>query len=451
MANRSVGRRHSPKSTPVVAGPVNVAKATGTGRGASSADSRGANAHGGPMTRRFSEQRWLLDNIIRSVGMDWDQPRSLYLSAPCGPQASADFAAIRQRITKLADASAAFEAVARRREAKAQAAREDEHPVSARENYFMAAIHWAAAQWPIDENNEQNTFYNGKKRECYTKYAELADHPVEAAWIPLPGGQSLPAWLHLPPDYRGGRIPVVVSLPGMDSFKEMGVAMYGDRWLSRGMAVLALDGPGQYESPVLGIYFSMAAWIDTGKAVADWLLTRAEIDPTRIGLSGSSFGSFFGTIAAAHEPRFRAVAVAAVCHEPGFHTIFEEASPTFKLRFMYMAGITDEAEFDECRKSMTWEGHADKIRAPYLCLAGEAEELSPLVHTERLMKALRGPKRLVVYQDSRHSVGNVPAANLGPFPPTLAADWMAATLGGKSFPSEKWYVEASGRIVKTAI
>jgi hypothetical protein len=65
------------------------------------------------------------------------------------------------------------------------------------------------------------------------------------------------------------------------------------------------------------------------------------------------------------------------------------------------------------------------------------------------MRALRGPKRLVVYQDSRHSVGNVPAANLGPFPPALAADWMAATLSGKSFPSEKWYVEASGRVVKT--
>jgi len=409
------------------------------------------NRSDGPITRRFTEQRWLLDNTIRSVGVDWDQPRSLYLSAPCGPESNADFAGIRQRITKLADASAAFEAVARRREGKAQAAEEDESLVTARENYFMAAIHWGAAQWPIDENNAQNRFYNGKKRECFTKYATLADHHVEAAWIPLPDGRRLPAWFHLPPAYRGGRIPVVVSLPGMDSFKEMGVALYGDRWLSRGMAVLALDGPGQYESPVLEIYFTMAAWIDTGTAAVDWLLTRPEIDPTRIGISGTSFGSFFGTIAAAHEPRVRAVAVASVCHEPGFHTIFEEASPTFKMRFMYMSGITDEVEFDAFRKGMTWEGHADKVRAPYLCLAGEADELSPLVHTERLMTTLPGPKRLVVYQDSRHSVGNVPAANLGPFPSILAADWMAATLGGKSFPSEKWYVEASGRILKTAL
>ena len=421
--------------------PVNEAKPTAPA----------AMAHGGPVTRRWTEQRWLLDNTIRAVGMDWDQPRSMYLSAPCGHEANADFAAIRQRITKLADASPAFEAVARRREARGEAAEQDQNLVTARENYFMAAIHWAAAQWPIDENNEQNRFYNGKKRECFTRYAALADHHVEAAWIPLPGGQSLPAWFHLPPNYHGGRIPVVVSLPGMDSFKEMAVALYGDRWLSRGLAVLALDGPGQYESPVLGIYFSMPAWIDTGKAVVNWLTSRPEVDPARIGLAGNSFGSFFGTIAAAHEPRIRAVAVAAVCHEPGFHTIFEEASPTFKMRFMYMSGITDEAGFDEFRKGMTWEGHAEKIRVPYLCVAGEFDELSPLEHTERLMNALGGPKRLVVYQDARHSVGNVPAANLGPFPPILISDWMAATLGGKAFPSEKWYVEASGRIVRTAM
>jgi dienelactone hydrolase len=406
---------------------------------------------GGPTTRRFAEQRWLLDSTIRTVGMDWDQPRSIYLSAPMGPEANADFAAIRARIARLADASPAFEAVARRREAKAQAAEQNGDLVTARENYFMASIHWGAAQWPIDENDEPNRFYNGRKRECYTSYARLADHHVEAAWIPLPGGRTLPAWFHRPPGHRGERVPVVISLPGMDSFKEMGVALYGDRWLSRGMAVLALDGPGQYESPLLDIYFTMPAWIETGTAAVDWLTARAEIDPTRIGLSGNSFGSFFGTIAAAHEPRIRAVSVSAVCHEPGFHTIFEEASPTFKMRFMYMSGITDEAEFDDFRRAMTWEGHVEKIRAPYLCVAGEFDELSPLEHTERLMKALGGPRRLVVYQDSRHSVGNVPAANLGPTPTILMADWMAATLAGKPFPSEKWYVEASGRIVKTPL
>ena len=407
--------------------------------------------HSGPMTRRWTEQRWLLDNTIRTVGMDWDQPRSVYLSAPCGPQAAADFAAIRARIQKYADCSPAFEAVAKRREALAKASLAAGDRITARENYFMAAVHWGAAMWPIDEDNSQNQEYNAHKRECYGTYATLADHRVEEVWIPMPGGKNMPAWLHLPPRYSGGKIPAVVAVPGMDSFKETGVAMYGDRWLERGIAVLAIDGPGQYEAPLVGLFFSMPAWQAAGKACCDWLAARPEIDAEKIGISGASFGSFFSTIAAAHEPRLRAVAVSGVCHEPGFHTIFEEASPTFKMRFMFMSGFTDEAKFDAFRKTMTWEGHADRIGVPYLCMAGEADELSPLEHTERLMKALKGPKRLVVYQDSRHSVGGVPSANLGPNPAVHVADWMAASLAGKTSPSEKWFVSATGQIAKTPL
>src|SRR5579875_586798 len=385
---------------------------------------------GPPRVRRWEEQRWLLDNVIRANGIDWDQPRSLYLSAPCGVAANADFAAIRQR------------------EQKARAAEAAGHAVSARDNYFMAAVHWGAAQWPYDENDETNIAYNRNKRECYQRYAQLSDHKVEAVWIPF-ADSALPAWFHLPPGYGGGRIPCVIAIPGMDSFKEIAVALYGDRWLARGIAVLAIDGPGQYEARILGIPVSMENWIATGKPVVDWLSARPEIDARRIGVTGTSFGSFFATILAAHEPRLAACAVISTCLEPGCHTIFEEASPTFKKRFMYMAGYTDEALFDGFCRTLTWEGHSERIRCPYLCVAGEAEELSPLVYAERLMQTLQVPKRLVVYQDSRHSVGNVPAANLGPFPPVLVADWLADRLAGKPFPSERWYVEASGRVVKT--
>jgi dienelactone hydrolase len=440
-------------STPHRRSFLHTATALVAGAGLTQTPAHADAGHSGPLTRRWTEQRWTLDNTIRSVGMDWDQPRSIYLSAPCGPAAAGDFMMVRQRIQKYADAAPAFEAQARRREMQAKAAQAAGELVNARDNFFIAAVHWGSAQWPIDENNEQNKFYNLRKRECYQQYASLADHKVEEVWIPLPaalGGKSLPAWLHLPPDYKGGKIPVVINIPGMDSFKEIGTFLYGDKYLTRGIAVLNLDGPGQYESAVMDIHFSMQAWMATGTACVDWLIKRSEIDSKKIAIAGGSFGSFFATIAAAHEPRISAVAVTSVCHEPGFHTIFEEASPTFKMRFMYMSGFTDEAKFDAFRKTMTWVGHTDKIKQPYLCLAGEADELSPLENTERLMKTLQGPKRLVVYQDSRHSVGNVPAAYLGPNPANLVAEWILSQFQGKTFPSERWFVTSAGQINKTA-
>jgi len=405
---------------------------------------------GEPHCRRFSEQRWTIDNIIQANGIDWDQARSFYLQAPCGIESLADFAAIRQRVKKMADIGPAFEATARRREQRARLAEEADEMVTARDNYFMAAVHWGASQWTFDENNEQNIFLNQKKRACYANYARLADHRVEPVWIPFKD-TALPAWYHLPPDYVDGqKVPAVVSIPGMDSFKECGVALYGDRWLNRGIAVLAVDGPGQYESPLLGIRVSMENWIAAAPALYNWLAKRPEIDGDKIGVVGASFGSFFGTIVVANEPRFRAAAVSATCLEPGCHTIFEEASPTFKKRFMWMAGYTDEAKFDQFVKTLTWEGHVERIKCPYLCLAGEAEELSPLSHTEKLFAQLKAPKRLVVYQDARHGISGVPSTALGPSPPVLIADWMMARLAGKAFPSERWYVTTSGQVNKTA-
>src|SRR5271170_846400 len=99
-----------------------ICSAAVAGTGAALAATRGAfvDSLGETMTKRFAEQRWALDNIIRANGIDWDQPRSLYLSAPCGVEANADFAAIRARVQKMADIGPAFEATAKRREAKAK-------------------------------------------------------------------------------------------------------------------------------------------------------------------------------------------------------------------------------------------------------------------------------------------------------------------------------------------
>jgi hypothetical protein len=158
-----------------------------------------------PVTRRWLEQRWVIDNVIKANGIDWDQPRSVYLNSPCGFEADGDFAVIRQRVQKYADISSAFEAGARLREAKAREVQTAQNEVSARDNFFVAAVLWAAAQWPIVEVNDKNVFYNQKKRECYEAYGKVADHHVGTVWIPFQG-KALPAWLHLPPGYQGGRI-----------------------------------------------------------------------------------------------------------------------------------------------------------------------------------------------------------------------------------------------------
>src|SRR5260370_29592906 len=151
-------------------------------------------------TKRFSEQRWALDNIIRANGIDWDQPRSIYLSAPCGVEANADFAAIRARVQKMADIGPAFESTAKRPEAKARAAEPEGTLLTPRANWYMAAIPYGAAEWPYDDSGKQHVELHNKKRECFANYARLADHKIEAVLIPFKN-KSIPGWLQLAPGY----------------------------------------------------------------------------------------------------------------------------------------------------------------------------------------------------------------------------------------------------------
>ncbi len=64
---------------------------------------------------------------------------------------------------------------------------------------------------------------------------------------------------------------------------------------------------------------------------------------------------------------------------------------------------------------------------------------------------MRAPKRLVVYQGNCHSIGGAPSAYRGPAPAPLIAEWVRDCLDGKAFPSECWYVQASGQVVKTPL
>src|SRR5258708_19534932 len=143
-----------------------------------------------------------------------------------------------------------------------------------------------------------------------------------------------------------------------------------DKLLQRGIAVLALEGPGQGECCVREIHPTATNWMQAGPLVLSWLRSQSEVDPDRIALSDVSMGSFWGTQVASVDDRLKCYVLRSICHEPGLNTLFKVASPTFKLRFMYMAGFTDEAEFDKFAQTLSLKGVGEKIKVPYLVMAG---------------------------------------------------------------------------------
>jgi dienelactone hydrolase len=379
--------------------------------------------------RRMAEQEWMYDRLIRANGPDFYWPMTEETLCTVGMDGAGDIRAVRNSVKKFVEITREMKRIAEKREKMAQKAEADGHLMTAGENYFTAAAFYTMAQGPIHADDVPlNLALSARKNACYDKFIEYANRPIERVDIPF-GEATLPGLFHLPPNAEGP-VPCVVFLGGMDNFKEMLVTGHGDKFLERGMAVLAFDGPGQNEAIIQQkIPCTADNFVDAGKAAMDWLEGRPEIDADKVGITGISMGSFWLTQIAAEDPRYKAAAGFYVCHENGMHTIFNVAIPMFKDRYMWMAGYEDEDAFDEFAKTLTLEGLGEKIDRPYLIVAGEDDDLSPIEHTYKLYDEIAGPKTLVVYRGEVHGVTD----NLDVR--ALIADWMRDRFDGKPLES----------------
>jgi dipeptidyl aminopeptidase/acylaminoacyl peptidase len=395
-------------------------------------------------TKRWREQRWLLDSVISTVGPEWDQGRLGHKGSRGGPAGLGAFRRAGSRMKKFDDIGPEFGREGRRVEENAKRFEGQGRLISAAENYLIASLLYASAQWPYFDTNPEDLEWERRMIETYDKFIRYAPHRVERVDIPF-GDSALSAFLHLPPGSEGTKVPCVLHIGGMDGSKENMVAIYGDAAIARGMAVLALDGPGQGETRNRGITFSTQAFGDAAVAAVDWLAARPEIDADRIVIRGSSFGTYYGTVSAARlGDRVKGYSGTGVCQEPGCNTIFNAASPTFKVRFMFMAGYEDEAAFDEFCKEFDLRKVAKDIKAPYMIVAGEADQLSPIQHTYDLFDMIEAPKRLVVFQDANHSLAGAASSALGENRDSLVYDWLRDRADGKPAASEKVMVDNRG-------
>src|SRR5262245_5637731 len=396
--------------------------------------------------RRWHEQRWLLDATIRAESIDWDQPRSFQTIRPVGAESAAEVNLLKTRVRKYEDIAPVFAAASERHERMAREAESRGHLVTAREEYFAAAILLTVPAWAVMEDDAHLRQIYDRMNANYAAWMRNAPHKVERIELPF-GRGKFPAYFHLPRGYTGGRLPTVLAVGGMDTRKELVVAQYGERLLERGFAILAVDGPGRGESPVLGAYVTENNWIEAGDVLLNFLAARAEVDPARIVGFGQSFGSYWMTQVAATQPRLKGAATILCCHEPGCYTIFEEASPSFKHRFMWMTHLHDEAEFDRMAVKMDLRPLVGKMTMPWLNVIGEKDELSPIRHTLALAASSGGPSPVVIYQGERHALsGSSTATVLGPKYMNLIADWLRDRVNGR--PAEEFldYVTVDGRV-----
>src|SRR3989475_472366 len=339
----------------------------------------------------------------------------------------ADFLEVTASVSRWEDWCAAWSARAAIHEEMGNKALAGGYNYSAGQHFTRAAVCYHFGKFLFVNDIAQMKEAHRRAVECRNKALPHLDPPGERVAIPYEGRQ-LYGNLRKPtaqPSHAskasnaGAKPPIVVMCMGLDSAKEE-MDDYENRFLARGLATLAFDGPGQGEAE-----YDFALCPEYEKPVAavfDYLATRTDIDNARAGIWGVSLGGYYAPRAAAFEKRIRAcVALSGPFQRSADFTGRPQMNvEAFRVR-------SKSANLEEAGKVALRFSLADcakNISCPIYIVAGTKDRLTPHTQAEKLAAAVSGPCVLSVIEGGNHFVNNLWYRYRDQTP-----DWMAAQLG----------------------
>ncbi|MEV7190386.1 alpha/beta fold hydrolase [Streptomyces sp. NPDC093510] len=199
-------------------------------------------------------------------------------------------------------------------------------------------------------------------------------------------GEGFDGWLRGPRDAPG----TVVVVPGLDSAKAEFLDLVS-ALLARGLAVFAMDGPGQ------GALAATSALVPDYERVVGRVVDA--LDVPRIGLVGLSLGGYFAARAAALEPRVAAVATVS----GPFRLDWEELPTPVRDIMARRTGGADAARAFAHHVDLA--ALAPRIAAPLLVVDGGRDVIPGVTNGEPLARlAPHGTYLSVPHGD--HLLGN---------------------------------------------
>lgn len=279
-------------------------------------------------------------------------------------------------------------------------------------NRAALSYHFGKFVWMLDlDRYRENTFL---AVEALRNAHRHLDPRAERLEIPY-DGITMAANLRRPVGPESP--PLVLLIPGLDSTKEE-FFTWENVFLSRGMATLSLDGPGQGET---GLSSSIEPAYERPVAAAlDLLARRGDLDLSRVGLAGVSLGGYYAPRAAAYENRVRAAV--GISGPFDFGACWESMPRPTREAVQHHTGASSEDEARAKAAELNLYDAAPQLDRPYLAIAGRRDRLIPWEQTKRQAdEASAGD--LVLYEAGNHVCNNIPYL----YRP-LAADWLSERL-----------------------
>jgi len=260
------------------------------------------------------------------------------------------------------------------------------HPLSAGRKYLRAGLYYLLAERMPSHKDPRRLIAYKRGIEVYARGVKARREPVEFVEVTY-GEHRLPAYFMSAPG--NGRTPCMVHFDGFDVTKEIIYSAVGEEYRRRGIALLIVDHPGVGAALRLSNLHSSPHTERPAKASVDYLLTRPDVDPERIGIVALSLGGYYAPRAAAFEKRFKCcVAWGAIfdfgaAFEARVGGTNEPSVPGFVDHAQWVFGTKNLDETRAITRQMTLEHVADKITCPLLIVHGENDRQIPLWHAEK--------------------------------------------------------------------
>ncbi|MDR7009647.1 alpha/beta hydrolase family protein [Paraburkholderia strydomiana] len=330
---------------------------------------------------------------------------------------------------------------------KAERDEQSANGLSASEKYRRATVMYITAERMPPHDYAPRTVAYDRLLECFDKYVALGNVNCKRVLVPYEGSVLPALFVRADGDVPA---PCMVHFNGLDGLKEfLFLSGFPEALARRGVSTLVVDNPGVGEALRKHGLHNFAEAEKPAGACIDYLETRKDVDPARIGMIALSMGGHHAPRATAFEPRFnccvawganyafgerfrkRVADAAASIQDP----TLAPSVPHLLEHILWVLGATSISEVLPIADRFTLKGVLDRIRVPILITHGEFDRQISVndayLTYEDCINSPRRELRIFTQREGgeQHcSIGNMSLAT------DYMADWIGEVLGGNPYP-----------------
>lgn len=301
------------------------------------------------------------------------------------------------------------------------------HPVTSRRNYLRAYNYYRAAEFFMLPGHPRKLAVYQDALACFQNAGRFFRPPLERVQVPFEGSHLL-GYFYGVSGAGGSRPPVLLCFGGLDSTAEELYFLMAVGALERGIAVLALDGPGQGASFRQNGLLARHDFEGAVSAGVDYLQARKDVDGSRIALAAISLGGYYAARGAAFEPRLKACIVWGADYD--YYEVWQKRADDHPMaaHLTWILGARDIAEAREKLRDFHLRGIASKIRCPLLITHSEVDTFVPVEHAYRLYEEATCDKEMMIFKAGEAGELHCQSDHL-PLAHARVFDWLTDKLG----------------------